>query len=97
VCLSRITRPLTFFSPTAHPRLGLNEHIESPKAYTNRLVLVLGIGGGEAEAKTQTEGITKISKTANKGTNKPGWKEPIKEQLPLWSFQMVVKLYLGLS
>ena len=95
MCLSRITRPLTFFSPTAHPRLGLNEHIESPKAYTNRLVLVYGIGGreggGEAEAKTQTEGITKISKTANKGTNKPRWKEPIKEQPPLWSFQIVVK------
>jgi hypothetical protein len=78
VCLSRITRLLTFFSPTAHPKLGLNEHIESPKAYTNRLVLVLGIGagegGGEAEAKTQTKGITIISKIANKGTNKPTWK-----------------------
>jgi hypothetical protein len=101
VCLSRITRLLTFFSPTAHPKLGLNEHIESPKAYTNRLVLVLGIGagegGGEAEAKTQTKGITIISKIANKGTNKPRWKEPTKEQPPLWSFQMMVKLYLGLS
>jgi hypothetical protein len=97
VCLSRITRPLTFFTPAAHPRLGLNEHIDSPKAYTNRLVLLGGIGGGEGEAKTPTEGINKISKTANKGTNKPRWKEPVKEQPLLWSFQMAVKLYLGLS
>jgi hypothetical protein len=101
VCLSRITRPLTFFTPAAHPRLGLNEHIDSPKAYTNRLLLLGGIGGGEGggegEAKTPTEGINKINKIANKSTNKPRWKEPAKEQPLLGSFQMVVKLYLGLS
>jgi hypothetical protein len=96
VCLSRITRPLTFFSPTAHPRLGLNEHIESPKAYTNRLVLVYGIGGGEAEAKTQTDGITEISKIAKKIMNKPRWLKTLKKQPPMCSFRMVVKLYLGL-
>jgi hypothetical protein len=98
VCLSRIISPLTFFTPAAHPRLGLNEHIDSPKAYTNRLVLLGGMGygegAGEGEAKTQTEGITKISKTANKGTNKPGWKEPIQEQPLLSSFRMAVNCIL---
>jgi hypothetical protein len=81
--------------------LGLKEHIDSPKAYTNRLVLVNGIGGGEgggeAEAKTQTEGITEISKIAKKIMNKPKWLKTLKKQPPMWSFRMVVKFYLGLS
>jgi hypothetical protein len=53
----------------------LKEHIDSPKAYTNRLELVYGIGGGEgggeADAKTQTDGIIEISKIAKKIMNKP--------------------------
>ena len=86
--------------------MGLKEHIDSPKAYTNRLVLVLGIGGeeegggeeggGEAEAKTQTDGITEISKIAKKKMNKPRWLKPLKTQPLMWFFRMVVKLYLRL-
>src|SRR6188474_3001664 len=95
-----ITRPLTFFSPTAHPRLGLKEHIDSPKAYTNRLVFVYGIGGGaeggEAEAKTQTDGITEISKIAKKIINKPRWLKTLKKRPRMWTFRLVVILYLGL-
>jgi hypothetical protein len=62
--------------------------------------LVFGIGGGEgggeAEAKTQTDGITEISKIAKKIINKPRWLKTIKRQPPMWSFKMMVKLYLGL-
>jgi hypothetical protein len=55
-----------------------------------------GEGGGEAKAKTQTDGITEITKIAKKIINKPRWLKTLKKQLPMWSFRMMVKLYLGL-
>jgi hypothetical protein len=60
-----------FFGPTAHPRVGLKEHIDSPWPYMNLLILVYGAGERGGEAKAQADDIIVTSEITNSSMNKP--------------------------